>query len=214
MSSSHVSSINESQGETYLLRLSHINCRPTFSGLRRITWSDLHRGNQRSRIEALELYFVTVLCQVNRGRVAKDRVLAFLRKEAFKYALRRNSSHASSFGSRRPSSPIGDKAACIATLREIHARLPSNRDAAHHEATSDPRGELNMRVHLPITTGGSSSSTVPGSTTGLLFCSRTGGSPTELTSADSWRGACRSVKRSPHFTIVVISDHRFSSRTT
>jgi hypothetical protein len=41
-----------------------------------------HAGHQPERILGLQHYFLTVLSQVNRGRVAKDRVLQFLAQEA------------------------------------------------------------------------------------------------------------------------------------
>jgi hypothetical protein len=43
-------------------------------------------ATQLDKLQALVPYFATVLSQVNRGRVAKERVLALLRREAAKSA--------------------------------------------------------------------------------------------------------------------------------
>lgn len=112
---------DQSHGQLYLLRLSQ---HPS-QDLQLFATNYLERfaAGDPERIEALELYFTTVLCQVNRGRVAKDRVLAFLRGEAMKseatarivtrVLVRQSATMA-----------IGDKAACIATLREIRDVYP------------------------------------------------------------------------------------------
>ena len=80
-------------------------------------------GGEADRIAELELFFVTVLSQVNRGRVAKDRILHFLREEALKdrevaalvlRVLKRQS----------VTIAIGDKAACIETLLDIQNAWP------------------------------------------------------------------------------------------
>jgi len=112
---------DESQGQTYLLRLSQ---HPS-PGLQLFATNYLERfaAGQPDRIEALELYFVTVLCQVNRGRVAKDRVLAFLRREAMKSeAVARLVTRV--LVRQSATLAIGDKASCIETLRDIRAVYP------------------------------------------------------------------------------------------
>lgn len=111
----------EQQGQTYLLRLSQ-HPSPDLQ-LFASNYLERFAAGRPDRIEALELFFVTVLCQVNRGRVSKDRILAFLRKEALKnedtarlaarILVRQSATLA-----------IGDKAACIETLREIKGLYP------------------------------------------------------------------------------------------
>lgn len=112
---------DESHGQTYLLRLSQ-HPSPDLQ-LFATNYLERFAAGDHERIEALELYFVTVLCQVNRGRVAKDRVLAFLRREAMKseatagvvtrVLVRQSATMA-----------VGDKARCIETLREIRQVYP------------------------------------------------------------------------------------------
>lgn len=70
---------DEAHGPEYLLKLSE---HPS-EALQLFATNYLERfasGNQE-RLEKLEPYFVSVLSRVNKGRVAKDRVLAFLAKE-------------------------------------------------------------------------------------------------------------------------------------
>jgi hypothetical protein len=112
---------DEQHGQTYLLRLSQ-HPSPDLQ-LFASNYLERFAAGRPDRIGSLELFFVTVLCQVNRGRVAKDRILAFLRKEALKneesarlvarILVRQSATLA-----------IGDKAACIHTLREIQVSYP------------------------------------------------------------------------------------------
>jgi hypothetical protein len=74
-------------------------------------------------IKKLEIFFITVLSNVNKGRVAKDRVLLFLHKEALK------SFEAAEVVARivdRISATFakGDKAACIEIMRDIQQKYP------------------------------------------------------------------------------------------
>ena len=70
----------EEDGVEYMLKLSqHPNTR-----LQQFVANYLNQyaSGHPERIEALEYYFTAVLSQVNRGRVAKERVFDFLKKEA------------------------------------------------------------------------------------------------------------------------------------
>lgn len=70
----------QEQGEEYLLKLSQ---HPSATVQAFVTGLlDDYASGKPQVILALQHYFVTVLSQVNRGRVAKDRVLAFLLVEA------------------------------------------------------------------------------------------------------------------------------------
>jgi len=108
-------------GTEYLLKLSQ---HPT-AELQTFATNYLERfaAGELERIAQLELFFVTVLCQVNRGRVAKNRVLTFLRDEALKsqevaaIVLRILSRQSVTIA-------IGDKAACIQTLLAIQTNWP------------------------------------------------------------------------------------------
>lgn len=112
---------DEQHGQTYLLRLSQ-HPSPDLQ-LFATNYLERFAAGHDDRIEGLELYFVTVLCQVNRGRVAKDRILRFLQREALRseatarlvarILVRQSATIA-----------IGDKAACIATLRSIEGAYP------------------------------------------------------------------------------------------
>ncbi len=111
----------EADGQTYLLKLSQ---HPS-SDLQTFATNYLARfaAGRADLIESLSLYFTTVLSQVNRARVAKERVLAFLREEA----LRDPATAAVVVPIlERVSATIamGDKAACLLTLRDIAAAWP------------------------------------------------------------------------------------------
>lgn len=70
----------EDDGPAYLTRLSQ---HPTADMQRFATnYLEQFASGSPDRIESLSRYFATVLCGVNKGRVAKKRVLSFLRREA------------------------------------------------------------------------------------------------------------------------------------
>ncbi len=112
----------EEHGTTYLLKLSQ---HPS-ADLQMFVSNYLERfaSGSLTRLTELEPYFVTVLCQVNRGRVAKDRVLAFLTKEAMhheevaKLAIR-------IFNRQAATMAVGDRAGCIEAIAAIQRRFPS-----------------------------------------------------------------------------------------
>ena len=80
-------------------------------------------GGQPERIAGLELYFVTVLSAVNRGRVAKQRVLEFLRGQAI--ADREIAGVVTRILARQSATiAIGDRAACIRALLSIQEAWP------------------------------------------------------------------------------------------
>jgi len=70
----------ETDGPAYLTRLSQ---HPTADMQRFATnYLEQFASGSPERIESLSRYFATVLCGINKGRVAKKRVLSFLRREA------------------------------------------------------------------------------------------------------------------------------------
>ncbi len=72
----------ESYGQDYLLKFSE---HPSADiQLFATNYLESYAGNNSERLRELMPYFVTVLCQVNRGRVAKQRVFDFLDAEAQK----------------------------------------------------------------------------------------------------------------------------------
>ncbi|MEL6704638.1 MAG: WGR domain-containing protein [Bacteroidota bacterium] len=112
---------DEGDGPTYLLRLSehpaaNVQC---FAS----NYLDAHAGGHLDRMQALEPYFRAVLGQVNRGRVAKDRVLAFLTREAARtpeaaaFAAPLLAHHSATIA-------VGDKATLIAAMRDLQDAQP------------------------------------------------------------------------------------------
>jgi predicted DNA-binding WGR domain protein len=75
-------------------------------------------------LEKLELYFVTVLSQVNRSGTAKTRIFNFLRQEAMK-----NEQAAALIGKimgrQSATMAVDNKAACIQVMRDIRKKYPS-----------------------------------------------------------------------------------------
>lgn len=80
-------------------------------------------ANHADRIEKLEPYFVTMLSQVNKGRVAKTRIFSFLRAEAEKDEAAARVA-ARILTRQSATCAIGDKAACIEALRAIRHKFP------------------------------------------------------------------------------------------
>ncbi len=111
----------EEDGTQYLLKLSQ---HPT-PELQLFATNYLERfaSDDLEKFKKLEFFFVTVLSQVNRGRVAKNRVLRFLRQEAMKLP------EAAEIVARileRLSMTIAieDKAKSIEMMRDIHEKYP------------------------------------------------------------------------------------------
>lgn len=111
----------EENGTEYLLKLSQhprIELQLFASNyLERFASDDLNK------LQQLEFYFVTVLSQVNKGRVAKDRVLNFLKNEAMKLP------EAAEIVARildrlSMTAAIGDKSTSIEIMRDIHDKYP------------------------------------------------------------------------------------------
>lgn len=111
----------DDRGPDYLLKLSQ---HPSADlQLFASNYLERYASDDFEKLTRLEPYFTTVLSQVNRARVAKTRILAFLRKEALKNEA------AARIAARiltRLSLTIAktDKAACIETLLEICKRYP------------------------------------------------------------------------------------------
>src|SRR5213075_2426482 len=80
-------------------------------------------GGTLEKLGTLVPYFAVVLSQVNRGRVAKERVMALLRREASKSA-----EHAAVLAPlldrQSATAAISQKHPIIATMVDIHAQFP------------------------------------------------------------------------------------------
>jgi hypothetical protein len=115
----------EANGADYLLQLSQ-HPRPRLQ-LYATNYLDRYAANQPETIAKLEQYFVTVLSQVNRGRIAKDRIFAFLHRESLKNETVARLV-ADIIGRISATNLIQDRARTIEILRDIHlqfAQLPS-----------------------------------------------------------------------------------------
>ncbi|HEY9727364.1 MAG TPA: hypothetical protein V6D50_13020 [Chroococcales cyanobacterium] len=75
------------------------------------------------RLRELTPYFITIVCQVNRGRVAKQRVFAFLEKEAQK-SEEAARVVAEIITRQSLTMAIGDKAKAIQAMLKIHQSYP------------------------------------------------------------------------------------------
>ncbi|MCH2045722.1 MAG: hypothetical protein MK212_16515, partial [Saprospiraceae bacterium] len=111
----------DSDGIEYLMKLSQ-HPRPELqlfatNYLERFATGDLNR------LKKLELYFVTVLSQVNKARTAKDRILQFLHKEAMD-AFEAAELLAKILDRLSVTVAIGDKATSIEMMRDIHEKYP------------------------------------------------------------------------------------------
>jgi hypothetical protein len=111
----------DEDGPEYLLKLSE---HPT-AALQLFVTNYLARyaADNPGRLRELQPYFTAVLCRVNRGRVAKDRVFEFLRGEARKdeQAAR---VVAEIFARQSATAAIGDRATTISALAEIKRTHP------------------------------------------------------------------------------------------
>ncbi len=113
---------DETHGADYLLKLSQ---HPSADlQLFATNYLEGFATDNLERFQKLEPYFITILSQVNKGRVAKDRILHFLRTEAMKdedtaqIAVRILTRQSLTLA-------IGDKATCIETLRDIQKIYPA-----------------------------------------------------------------------------------------
>ena len=86
-------------------------------------WIEAASGGDILRLRRLEPYFLTVLSQVNRGRVARQRVQVFLRAQAM-LSPEIGAFVAALFARQVVTMAIGDKAHYIDSLRAIQARYP------------------------------------------------------------------------------------------
>ena len=111
----------EADGADYLLKLSQ---HPSADlQLFATHYLEQFAANHADRIEKLEPYFVTMLSQVNKGRVAKTRIFSFLRAEAEKDETAARVA-ARILTRQSATCAIGDKAACIEALRAIRIKFP------------------------------------------------------------------------------------------
>lgn len=111
----------EENGVEYLLKLSQ-HPRPRVQ-LYATNYLQRFASDNLQNLQKLELYFITVLSQVNKVRVAKDRIFDFLHAEALKTS---EAAHLVADIVSRISATcaIGDKATCIEIMRDIQARYP------------------------------------------------------------------------------------------
>jgi hypothetical protein len=111
----------ETDGQEYLVKFSEHPS--TDMQLFATNYLETYATNNPNRLQELIPYFTRVLAQVNRGRVTKQRVFAFLNQEAIK-------SEASAtivaqiFTRQSAAIAIGDKAQALESLLKIHLSYP------------------------------------------------------------------------------------------
>jgi predicted DNA-binding WGR domain protein len=112
----------QEDGTEYLLKLSqHPN---TNLQLFTSAYLEKYAGGNPEIIEKLKLYFITLLSQVNKGKVAKARAMDFLRKEAMKDEHIAGIA-AEIFTRISASVAVTEKAGCIEALRDIRRKHPT-----------------------------------------------------------------------------------------
>ena len=111
----------EADGQEYLLKFSE---HPSGDmQLFATNYLENYAVNNPERLQELLPYFITVLSQVNRGRVAKKRIFAFLDAEAQK--TEEAARVVAEILTRQSATmAIGDKAAAIETMVKIHRTYP------------------------------------------------------------------------------------------
>lgn len=111
----------EADGQEYLLKLSE---HPS-ANLQTFATNYLERfaANDAAKLESLRHYFISVLSRVNKARVAKNRVIAFLTDEAQKSEAAARFV-AEIFARQSVTMAIGDKAAAIEAMLKIHTTFP------------------------------------------------------------------------------------------
>jgi hypothetical protein len=111
----------QSYGQEYLLKFSE---HPSADmQLFATNYLENYAVNNPDRLRELTPYLVSVLCRVNRGRVAKQRVFAFLDAEAQKSAEAAQIV-AEILTKQSVTMAIGDKATAIQTMLKIHQLYP------------------------------------------------------------------------------------------
>ena len=111
----------QSYGQDYLLKFSE---HPSADmQLFATNYLENYAVDNCDRLRELTPYFITVLCQVNRGRVAKQRVFAFLEKEAQKSESAARVV-AEILTRQSLTMAIGDKAVALHTMLKIHQSYP------------------------------------------------------------------------------------------
>lgn len=111
----------QSYGEEYLLKFSEHPS--TDMQMFATNYLENYAINNPNRLRELTPYFVSVLCRVNRGRVAKQRVFAFLDTEAQK-SEEAARIVADILTRQSVTLAIGDKAAAIQTMLKINKTYP------------------------------------------------------------------------------------------
>ena len=110
------------QGTEYLLKLSQHPS--TKVQLFTTAYLELHAAGNIGVLQKLEPYFITLLSQVNKGKIAKRRVMDFLRKESLKDEAAATLA-AGIFTRVSVSVAITERAECIAALRDIQKKFTS-----------------------------------------------------------------------------------------
>jgi predicted DNA-binding WGR domain protein len=111
----------EGDGQEYLVKFSEHPS--TDMQLFATNYLETYATNNPSRLQELIPYFTRVLAQVNRGRVTKQRVFAFLNQEAIKSEAAA-SIVAQIFTRQSSAIAIGDKAKALESLLKIHLTYP------------------------------------------------------------------------------------------
>lgn len=111
----------EEDGHTYLARLSEHPAEAL--QLFATNYLEGYASGHPERIRELEPYFVTVLSQVNKARVAKARCVAFLQREA-QASQDAADTAARIFGRQSVTMAIGDRAAMIKAMVDIELGQP------------------------------------------------------------------------------------------
>ncbi|MBC6479582.1 MAG: hypothetical protein GDA56_19190 [Hormoscilla sp. GM7CHS1pb] len=110
-----------SNGEEYLVKFSE---HPSADmQLFATNYLESYAVDNPDRLEQLMPYLIGILCSVNRGRVAKKRIFAFLEAEALKSEAAAKVV-AEIMTRQSVTIAIGDKAAAIGTMLKIHKRYP------------------------------------------------------------------------------------------
>ncbi len=114
-------SFQQSYGQEYLLKFSE---HPSADmQLFATNYLENYAEDNPARLRELTPYFISVLCQVNRGRIAKQRVFAFLETEANK--SEESARIVANILTRQSvTMAIGDKATAIQTMLKIHRAYP------------------------------------------------------------------------------------------
>jgi predicted DNA-binding WGR domain protein len=111
----------EADGQEYLLKLSeHPSANlQTFA----TNYLERYAADDATKLESLKYYFVSVLSRVNKARVAKSRVIAFLTDEAQKSEAAARIV-AEILARQSVTMAIGDKASAIEAMLKIHTAFP------------------------------------------------------------------------------------------